>query len=111
MIRITYDEGNKLLNIEMKDIERAGDAMAAYMAIFNGMAIHFGTIFGREAMEKMLATMNALERAGIIGFSEEDADEKNEPETGESDAGNHRAEHQGVREAQERGEEGACGGC
>lgn len=111
MIRITYDEGDRLLNIEMKDIERAGEAMAAYMAIFNGMTIHFGTIFGREAMKKMLAMMNALEKAGIIGFSEEDADEKNEPEAGENDAGDHCTEHQGVRETQKRGEEGACGGC
>lgn len=75
MIRITYDEGDKLLHIEMKDVTSPEEAAHAYMAIYNGMMIHFANIFGHEAMERMVAMRNAMEAAGMIGFGEEDADD------------------------------------
>lgn len=107
MVRIMYDEDGREMVVTMSDIKDELGAVRACAAIVNGLALEVRTLFGREAMERMLTLIVRMDAAGLIGFvGEEDADEGRNSE-GKRGAGTDCPEGLQVRTAQEPGTEDA----
>lgn len=107
MVRIMYDEDGREMIVTMSDIKDEPGAIRACAAIVNGLALEVRTLFGREAMERMLTLIVRMDKAGVMGFAGEEGVDGERMGSGDAYAGDCGPEDERVRTAEEPEQTGA----